>query len=559
MKRITPPLDSLPDLDELSGFLKDYRYSNDDLRQRLIRLTASERLLPEDKRLSPDTYGADRLFIDCFVNDEMTSDFLLIARDLFSHEFANMSNYDDALDLDINTFEDRPEHLFIRFTMTLMVNAVHGGSEYTKALFLYLYKTYYKQEFKTLKRFRSISRDELLSLADSEDDNSFYFGNLSRILCIAKLSGIEISPECNIMYAILNEYSDWRSDDERFSLDEVTGDPYRNCLKEIEENYASKKLYSLNGKISRYVGNVLKWLGYSPDFADMCDDNVRGITGDLAITLSILKKSFPNREFSAEELTVYDAVRHCASALTCNMDWMTETLKTLAYGESGTYYFDMYPPLFHPEDVKIPGSKQKKKETVLHPKKPAPETNASQNQYNEDTLLAEIDTLRRKVHKLVSDNNSLRTEIADRKRKEEEAKVVRDQLEAASSELASLRDYVYNLTEDDSPSQTVSTDSMKEAISNLRIVIIGGHSNWISKMKREFPGWTFIKPEASGSTDASIVDKADYVYFFTDTISHSRYYQFLNVIRERKIDFGYIHGVNIEKNIRDIYRDCGKE
>lgn len=159
----------------------------------------------------------------------------------------------------------------------------------------------------------------------------------------------------------------------------------------------------------------------------------------------------------------------------------------------------------------------------------------------------------------MSDNNSLRTEIADRKRKEEEAKVVRDQLEAASSELASLRDYVYNLTEDDSPSQTVSTDSMKEAISNLRIVIIGGHSNWISKMKREFPGWTFIKPEASGSTDASIVDKADYVYFFTDTISHSRYYQFLNVIRERKIDFGYIHGVNIEKNIRDIYRDCGKE
>ena len=74
-------------------------------------------------------------------------------------------------------------------------------------------------------------------------------------------------------------------------------------------------------------------------------------------------------------------------------------------------------------------------------------------------------------------------------------------------------------------------------------------------MKREFPNWTFIRPDASGSTDASIVDKADHVYFFTDTISHSRYYQFLNVVREKKVDFGYIHGVNIEKNIRDIYRD----
>ncbi len=29
----------------------------------------------------------------------------------------------------------------------------------------------------------------------------------------------------------------------------------------------------------------------------------------------------------------------------------------------------------------------------------------------------------------------------------------------------------------------------------------------------------------------------------------------MNVIRERKINFGYIHGVNIEKNIRDIYED----
>ncbi|MEE3471841.1 MAG: hypothetical protein VZR24_14360 [Butyrivibrio hungatei] len=52
---------------------------------------------------------------------------------------------------------------------------------------------------------------------------------------------------------------------------------------------------------------------------------------------------------------------------------------------------------------------------------------------------------------------------------------------------------------------------------------------------------------------------ASKIFNDTDTISHSRYYQFLNVIWERKIDFGYIHGVNIEKNIRDIYRDCGKE
>ena len=40
--------------------------------------------------------------------------------------------------------------------------------------------------------------------------------------------------------------------------------------------------------------------------------------------------------------------------------------------------------------------------------------------------------------------------------------------------------------------------------------------------------------------------------FFSDTISHSTYYRYLNVLRERKINFGYIHGVNIENNINNL-------
>jgi hypothetical protein len=30
---------------------------------------------------------------------------------------------------------------------------------------------------------------------------------------------------------------------------------------------------------------------------------------------------------------------------------------------------------------------------------------------------------------------------------------------------------------------------------------------------------------------------------------------YVKQIREKKVDFGYIHSVNIEKNIRDIYRE----
>ncbi len=180
---------------------------------------------------------------------------------------------------------------------------------------------------------------------------------------------------------------------------------------------------------------------------------------------------------------------------------------------------------------------------------------ADECRHDESVLIEEVDKLRRKVHQLESDNSTLRAGLAEKRRLEEEAKDIRKQLEASKRELAVLRNYVYKLTESDNPITDKTIESMKETIAGYRIVIVGGHSNWLSKMKKEFPDWIFINPEASGSTDVSVVDKADYVYFFTDTISHSKYHQFMNVIRERKINFGYIHGVNIEKNIRDIYVD----
>lgn len=71
--------------------------------------------------------------------------------------------------------------------------------------------------------------------------------------------------------------------------------------------------------------------------------------------LSILKRTFPksNRVYSAEELTLYGMILHCASAITSNSSWLAEILSTLAYGESGTFYYDEFPSMFHLEDVQV--------------------------------------------------------------------------------------------------------------------------------------------------------------------------------------------------------------
>ncbi len=557
MKNVNFPLDELPSIDELNNLFQNMMESGGNFVNYMMKIQDDKKLIPDFKGMPPDTYGCERFFVDFFINDEMREDFPLIARDFYVHELANIPKYQDVEYFDIQSGEDWPELMFNRFTIGLMMNAVNSGSEYTKALFLYLHKTYYKKEYKTLKRFSTMSLSELLALAKPEEIRHHYYANLSRILFIAPIYGIKIDEECNVVYGILNEVSNKLGLSVGYSFDEAVGDSFKDCWKEIDERFDQKKLYSLDAKMSKFVGNVFQWLGYSPEYADWCDENDGGVEDRLAIVLSILKKTFPksNREYSAEELTLYGMILHCASAMTCNSSWLAETLRTLAYGESGTFYYDEFPPMFHPVDVQVKSGRPGNVKTERQVKDFAESAGTDGCRHDESVLIEEVDKLRRKVHKLESDNSSLRASLTEKRRLEEEAKDIRKQLEASSRELAVLRTYVYKLTENDNFITDKTIESMKETIASYRIVIVGGHSNWVSKMKKEFPDWIFVDPKASGSTDVSIVDKADYVYFFTDTISHSKYHQFINVIRERKINFGYIHGVNIEKNIRDIYVD----
>ena len=67
--------------------------------------------------------------------------------------------------------------------------------------------------------------------------------------------------------------------------------------------------------------------------------------------------------------------------------------------------------------------------------------------HDESVFFEEVDKLRCKVHKLESDNSSLRASLAEKRRLEEESKDIRKQLAASNRELAVLRNYVYNLTE----------------------------------------------------------------------------------------------------------------
>ena len=141
----------------------------------------------------------------------------------------------------------------------------------------------------------------------------------------------------------------------------------------------------------------------------------------------------------------------------------------------------------------------------------------------------------------------------------EEIRGLKEKTENDSKELAALRSHLYNLTEDEVEDDTVPFDTIVEKLKDLRIIIIGGHTKWVNKMKGYFPDWEFISPSPTGTIPASVVDKADKVYFFSDSISHAAYYKYINAVRDRNVNFGYIHGVNVEKCVRGIWKEFEEE
>ena len=126
---------------------------------------------------------------------------------------------------------------------------------------------------------------------------------------------------------------------------------------------------------------------------------------------------------------------------------------------------------------------------------------------------------------------------------------------AISKSLTALREFVYNSTEDASHTVNIPISEMKKAIVAKRITIVGGNENWVKKLRQEFLNWKFVSASVSSAVDNMSILKAERVILFTDTLGHSNYYKFMQTIQSHHIPFSFLHGVNIERNIIQIYDD----
>ena len=272
----------------------------------------------------------------------------------------------------------------------------------------------------------------------------------------------------------------------------------------------------------------------------------------------LLKHAFPKDEipgpvFSADTVPLYAMIMHLIGNVFDDLGILEESADQVLGIDDGDYY-DNFPPLFKPEKTKEISQEKK-----IELKPASPVIQKADNSVTQEKLIAEIQDLQSRLHQEEGRSTHFRELYKKEQDERQNLEKIQKEYESDHEELAALREHLYHLTEYDQEVPEADVAGMEDAIKNLRIIIVGGNDNWVKKLRNEFPNWTFISPSVSGSIDAHLVDKADYIYLFTDTLGHTNYYKFMNAIREAEVPFGFMHGVNIKKNIRQVYEDTQGE
>lgn len=519
----------------------------------------------EVEKVTPDTYGCESVFVQTFISIEMEQDFPVIANSFYRNvpDALTFENYTYYCDNDIKN--SYPVKAFSDFTMMQILSMAKAGNEYSVNLLKYLYKTYYKKEYKVLKKFSVISPSEILSIVEDSSAFEGEFAGVARVLTMCLIYGIELNKDCLFLYMVMDKYNNDIESEKNHEPYSVSPDMIHEAQNALKEAFGVEYLEEIEDdipdyyKYSRFRRKAYKYLGYDSDFDELQSG---GITeeGCYTLTMILLNKLYPNKTFTKEEIQVYASIYYDVQSICGAMDEINNYYQTLM-GEIDDYVLE--DSMFIPEEFEKVSGIGKPKEVKKHnsnvnavkDKDTYRDNKKAKTEYKEQDLLAEIENLRSRLHKKEHDANHLSELYRETKKRLEQAEADKDKYSSEHSELVALREHLYNITEDDIVIKESSRQDIINAIKDKKVIIIGGHTNWIQKMKDMFPDWTYINFKSTTTIDDNILNNADHVYFFTDFIKHNVYYRFINIVRDKKIPFGYISSINIDKCLKQMSDD----
>lgn len=152
---------------------------------------------------------------------------------------------------------------------------------------------------------------------------------------------------------------------------------------------------------------------------------------------------------------------------------------------------------------------------------------------------------------LADDHIELRGDYRLLQKKCEKAEV---QAASAASELASLRLFVTSLLAAP-PDTEITTIHQPRSVtthrSTWKVVVVGGHERFHSKLRRELPRSVFLHPDRSDFT-ADTFEHADCVVFCVGYCSHKLAWKAAQQVRRLGLPSGYTNYVNVDKVLEDI-------
>lgn len=538
----------------------------------------------EHDTLAADSYSMECLFMRVFFeNMDLYDEFPMIANEFMKHEFGNLAMYHDA-DYGVDAPKDAPRTLFLNMKiLSLIYQGAKKGSEYSRNLLVYLYRTYYKQEYNALKRFQVLNSEDALELTRGNSAASPYPVNwrLPRIFAMAPFLNVEFG---DISYAYSVMEDTWKTLDrnKRSVLDfKFPEDLLEECRVQVsdwinEKNAQFDKKTMPQWWSARKLACVsLQAIGYTQTYITDGKEVIDRAEEELNMvrTLALLKMNFKRTEFTFEDVQTLSVIYMLANKMTLELSRVNVALDDIL-GISSEYVLETPKrPRFQPNKVSgesgvkpvdLPDTQGllRTSDDVSQIKTAAAEADAQISTVpaedatqREKRMLAEIEKLRTRLHNAEQENIHLREINNSLRELSEDVNILKQQHEDDRKELHALREHVYRSTEGDVDAGIVDTEVMEAAIAAKRIVIIGGHDNWLNKLKARFAGWRFISTEVSAVVDLHVFDGADYTYFFTEHLAHRTYTAYVKVLRERDLPFGYIHSTNVDKNIAQIYED----
>jgi hypothetical protein len=145
-------------------------------------------------------------------------------------------------------------------------------------------------------------------------------------------------------------------------------------------------------------------------------------------------------------------------------------------------------------------------------------------------------------------------EIVQLKRQISKLKDQLEESEANKQELHSLREFVYNLSQEDEDEYEEMPIDYR-TVQHIKSVIVGGRPNWQQRMKEKLPNFSFIDTDAL-NFDTGILDSVKTVFVNTNYISHGMYYKVASAAEKKGVKMVFLNKQNEDIVINKIYKEC---